>query len=231
MLDFSQIESLRGVQAPLYERYQGQSEPQPAGIYLTESGIVVADYSGLIGGAIPFDEYHNRTLSWGITPYLSGDKIADTVLDPKIVNLLQKVYDGHTVEWDGNNNVGRLDQTAQSAYDELESIFNGIDSDISVYLVEDWLSECYLFDYWPAGTMTLEEVVKDIESNAERENIVLDGDIEEALIEDLKWKCETLQKGLGENHLQALAAIGYSQSDINDYYEEYFPKKTLSMKI
>ncbi len=31
--------------------------------------------------------------------------------------------------------------------------------------------------------------------------------------------------------LQALAAIGYSQSDINDYYEEYFPKKTLSMKI
>jgi|GEM_PF-6525906 len=68
MLNFAQIEELRGQEAPIYDKYPSQCEPQPAYIKLSENGELVAESSGEIGNARPADEWHRCTLTWKITP-------------------------------------------------------------------------------------------------------------------------------------------------------------------
>ena len=114
-------DNLRGEIAPLYCRYQGQTDCQGAYVQMNEDGIVSADYNAEIGWAVTFDVFHNRTLSWGVASRVRGDALADLLESDEMRALFERVHTGHDVEWDGNNNVGHLDDDARAASDEIEA--------------------------------------------------------------------------------------------------------------
>ena len=126
-IDRSAIEELRGDAAPLYRKYPGQIYEQGAFVEMDECGFISASYNPEIGNAVPMYVYQRRTLRFGITPYLSGDKLADIVASEKITNLLATIYAGHDVRWDGSNHRGHLDGEAESALDELAEYLDRVE--------------------------------------------------------------------------------------------------------
>lgn len=218
MINYTQIDTIASIQAPLFSQYPSQLQPQPAYIYLYTDGRVCADYSGEIGNGRPADEWHGVTLTWSIAPYMTGEQLADLLGRDDIRALLQRVHEGHDTRWDGSNWVGTLTDDASSAFEALECEFSEAEGDLQVWNVADWLfSNCTLFDHWPAGEMTLTEAVKGVEESVE-ENMILNGDIENELLENAQWKCRRTQPGLGENHLTALLEHGWADAEEIDEY-------------
>lgn len=224
MLNFDRIEKLSGP-APLHAHYQGQHEPQPAYVYLYENGIVDADYSGEIGNARPADEWHNRTLTWRITPFLSVAAIEELLTTDPVKGLLERVHAGHDTEWDGNNMAGTLTDDAQGASDKLERIFADEEPDIEVWNVEEWLfSSAGLLENWPAGDMDLDAAVSAAEDSVDNSEmtVIVTGDAAEALLDRAQYYLTSLQKGLGQNHFAALLADGRATQEEIDEYLNYF---------
>jgi len=104
----------------LYCRYEGQTSAQPVSLTLdTETGVLTVDYDGNIGGNCrSMREFHHIDRSWSIPPLRVH---AVRALMDAITDDCQTILDHSTVEWDGNNNVGRLDEDGQEAYDRVES--------------------------------------------------------------------------------------------------------------
>ena len=126
-IDLSAIEELRGDAAPLYCKYPRQHHAQDAYVEMDEYGFISASYNPEVGNAVRIDVYQRRTLRFGITPYLSGDELADIVTSEEVTNLLAIIYAGHDVRWDGRNNVGYLDGEAESAFDELADYLDRVE--------------------------------------------------------------------------------------------------------
>ena len=104
---------------PVYRQYPRQSYPQPAFIYMGEDGRVWADYNEDPDGAtVTMDVHHRRTLRWSIPESITG-KALDVLLEA-ITPLLERVHAGHSIEWDGHNNKGWLDDDATAASEEIE---------------------------------------------------------------------------------------------------------------
>jgi hypothetical protein len=104
--------------AALHCHYQGQYEAQPCKLTLDlESGELTAEYNPEIGNAKPMREYNGLVLSWPI-PTLTA-AAANKLID-EVTEAAQRILDGASVEWDGNNWVGRLDDDAETAAGRLE---------------------------------------------------------------------------------------------------------------
>jgi hypothetical protein len=161
------IESLRGEIAPLYCRYPGQTNAQGACIQMSESGVITAGFNGDIGGAVSFDEFHRRTLSWSVAAQVRGNALADLLESDEMRALFERVYAGHTIDWDGNNNVGKLDDDAQEAGHEIEAKLTAISEDEqsmgAVWPVDGWLENTHFDDLWPAGK-SLDEAIADVDN-------------------------------------------------------------------
>lgn len=111
----------------LYDHYHGQTDRQPCHLEIDpEEREISVDVDGEIGNAVPECVYHGRVLRIEI-PLLTPE--AANRLMSEIVPLVERICDGHDVEWDGSNMVGSMDDDAQAAFDELES------------LIETWPSE------------------------------------------------------------------------------------------
>ncbi len=179
-------DNLRGEIAPLYCRYQGQTDCQGAYVQMNEDGIVSADYNAEIGWAVTFDVFHNRTLSWGVASRVRGDALADLLESDEMRALFERVHTGHDVEWDGNNNVGHLDYDARAASDEIEAELTTLGEDEAsmgaVWDVDQWLEHSAFDDIWETGK-TLTEAVTAVEESAAAENIELDGDVSRYLLD------------------------------------------------
>ena len=104
---------------PVYLCYPGQNGIQPAHIYLTEEGELGASVSGEIGPAIPMMEFHGRTLTWAIPGNVRGGYLRQFLADPDVVELFEKVHQGHSIEWDGHNLVGRLTPEASESMGKI----------------------------------------------------------------------------------------------------------------
>ena len=115
--------NLRASLAPLYRQYPGQYQPQSAYVTLDEDGNVAADWTGESGGGMPASIWHHRTLRWAVNPSANGNYLA-ALLENEALPLLERVHVGHTVEWDGSNNVGLLTADAQDASDKLERLLD-----------------------------------------------------------------------------------------------------------
>lgn len=70
------------------------------------------------GGGEPEFWYNRRTLSWSLGEWYGQP---DEQEARRFAELLTRIYDGHEVVYDGSNWVGRLDDDAQTANEELES--------------------------------------------------------------------------------------------------------------
>jgi hypothetical protein len=179
-------DNLRGEIAPLYCRYQGQTDCQGSYVEMNEDGVISADYNAEIGGAVTFDFFHSRTLSWGVAACVRGDALADLLESAEMRALFERVHAGHSVEWDGNNNVGHLDDDARAASDELEAELTALGEDEgamgAVWEVGQWLENSAFDDIWEPGK-SLAEAVTSVEESAEADSVELDGDVSSYLLD------------------------------------------------
>ncbi|MEW6647203.1 MAG: hypothetical protein AB1450_08400 [Pseudomonadota bacterium] len=201
--------NLREKIAPLYHRYQSQSEAQDAYVEMTENGTVSADWDGEISGT-PADVWHNRTLRWSVPSTVRGDELADLLERADVIALLERVYLGHTVEWDGNNHVGHLDDDADEASGELARIFerelNTSNDGAGVWDAREWMDGVGLLGNWSGKP--LDEAVSEVEAGAESEGVHLDGDVEDELLDWAESYVDSDRAGLDAHHLRALLNDG-----------------------
>ena len=171
--------------APLYQQYPGQYQPQSAYVTLDEDGNVAADWTGESGGGMPSSVWHHRTLRWAVNPSANGNDLA-ALLEGEALPLLERVHAGHTVEWDGSNNVGLLTADAQDASDELERLLdatNDPENQTQIWDADEWLFP-YSRDLGQHWTdQPIDDVVEAIESNARADGVVINGSIKDALLD------------------------------------------------
>lgn len=99
---------------PVYAQYGGQHEPQPAYLELDiRDGSLIADYSGLIGNAVPSAVWHSLIVRFAINPHTTADQIEKIINDNK--DLFQAILDGSESHWNGSNWVGKFSEEAQES--------------------------------------------------------------------------------------------------------------------
>lgn len=124
-------------EAPLYFRYPEQIFPQEACIELDiESGNLSADYSGMIGPSFPPRVFRGLILRASVPNRLSVQAI-NNMLD-EIAPLAARVCAGAKPVWDGNDWIGRLNDAAESAWEEIVLICEETEPDLEIIEVEDW---------------------------------------------------------------------------------------------
>ena len=112
------VQPVRGTE--LYCQIRGSWSPQPCHVWLDlQSGVLGADYTSESG--TPMDVWYGRALRWRI-PALLGSAATDLLAE--VAPLAQRVLDGASIMWDGNNHRGRLTEDAQAASDEIEGLCN-----------------------------------------------------------------------------------------------------------
>jgi hypothetical protein len=148
---------------PVYCKYSGQYSAQPAYIYLDlRNGECGADYNSQTGST-PFSHWLNNVLIFPINAQTRGSEIIQIIEDRK--EDFQAILDDSSIEWDGNNNVGKFgdnskvllrklgfqvneDPVDPEGFQSYGSIGGMIDSE---YL-PDWLGD----DIYPATNETPE---------------------------------------------------------------------------
>ena len=144
---------------PVYCKYDGQFEPQPAFIYLdVESASVTADYYGNIGGGCSPDVFHGRVLRFPINPLSINTQIAE-LIDENLGDF-QKIINGSDIVWDGNNYVGRFNEEAQRLIDKFE-MEQVLYTHSEIYFFDD-LFEAMDGEIWLSEKQTLIELATEI---------------------------------------------------------------------
>ena len=116
-------------------------------LWLEENGTVTVSVRSYYGGdGTPEDEWHGRTISWGFggrgdCSTYDRDRIAgDLQPGGSLHALLARVHAGHTTEWDGQNNVGRMTDDAREADEEIATILQNYPTlDVKYFDASDWL--------------------------------------------------------------------------------------------
>ncbi len=174
--------------APVYCRFDGQTQPQPAYLELDpQKRTLTADYSGEIGNAVPMTVWHGHQYRLSITPYLTGAALADLLEDEDVLTLVAEVIDGHSIEWDGSNHVGRL---TEDAADALEGLQESLDRNaavdtapcVSVYTPEEWVEDTTQVDIAAETTdARLAEIAAECIADAELEHVLIEGGVSDML--------------------------------------------------
>lgn len=219
--------------APLYERYKGQHKPQRASITITEDGDVYAEVSGNVGGGTTPDKWHGRTIEISVPPLSNGASVAAVLESAEGSVLLNLIHEGHSVEWDGHNNVGTLDEDAQAAISELEDILSDVTLD-EVHEVDAYLCDQPFSELWK-GDQTLSKaedtILSGLDSQSDSGGLVcIYGDIEEHLLERALEIVENEEDGLSQTHLDALVEAGrIDQDEAKEYAAEHIQTTGLKM--
>ncbi len=102
----------------LHHRYDGENAQQPCHLAIDlEDGTVTCDWNPERGSnALPAAVYHRRIL-WLPIPTLLTRYANQLVTEA--LPYARRILDDATIEWDGNNHVGRLGDAAAAALEEL----------------------------------------------------------------------------------------------------------------
>lgn len=174
--------------APLFAQCNG--EEFRARLLLDEDGTCTLETRAPWENGRPAEEWYSCTLTWALPANVRGDALHGLLTDEGTIALLQRVHNGHSIEWNGNNRVGSLDEDATEAREELEQKFNeelghGSGRCWSVWSVGDFLADCSLNDLWPAGK-TLAQVAEGLLNEARANDILFsDADDIEAVLLDM----------------------------------------------
>lgn len=127
----------------LFRRYRNEAHPQPCQLLLdTETGQLWCRFDPETDNGRPASHARNIVLAAAI-PCLTA-AAANQLMDD-IAELAQKVLDGSSIGWDGNNHVGRLNPDADEAWSQI--IFQGNQTHwaesqlVAEYDPEEWFTE------------------------------------------------------------------------------------------
>lgn len=182
------------VNAPdaLYCHYDGQGEPQTCYIELDlENGTLSADYDVAVGGGVPATVHNGIDRRYPI-PILTGDAVNEAMRE--LLPLAERVHAGSSIEWDGRNNVGELDEDAKAAEEEIEEALGlverysdpnqgfGVSDLISIWDIGGVTNGCEVSEYGITAETTDErldriaiEIMDDIVSVSESSVAVCSG--------------------------------------------------------
>lgn len=163
---------------PVYCRYNGQYQPQPAYICLDIDGNITVEYNGNIGSGTSSAHWHGLERHYTIPANCSGSQIDELI--EKIKPFLEIVHSGHTEEWDGHNYVGKLTEEAVEAEVEIEYLFQYVTGDIEIWEVDEYFQNSEISDLIEEDE-TIEHASERLEKEATENNIYLTGDIEKYL--------------------------------------------------
>ena len=134
---------------PVYCKYDGQFNPQPAFISLDlRNGSVDADYSGEIGGGLPADVWNKKVLRFNINPMTHKDEI-ETLINSyseeftKLVELYQ---------------AEEFEQISEMDFDLNEKI---LQEGVENFMIDD-LAQWIMADGWPEPGTTLRTYVAEV---------------------------------------------------------------------
>jgi hypothetical protein len=164
--------------------------------------VSLADRTYYGGDGTFEDEWNDRTLAYEIAGpgVIDTDLLREDLAEGGVLStLIDRVKAGHEVVWDGNNNVGHLDEDAQEASDELERLLGDDDGaplyirdDMTVWDTAEWIEgggvddEAILADVGllaesdPAGE-AVKEAARRLRSSAESDGVHLTGSVVEYL--------------------------------------------------
>lgn len=140
---------------PVYHKYGGQFQPQPAYIFLDlRDGECGADYNGEMG-SVPVVQWHNIVLTFPISAETKADQIEQIINDN--AEKFQAILDDSEVVWDGSNNVGSFGEKTTALLSELGFYADGnpeglqsYDSQVCMIDEEyfaEWVSDISLQNY------------------------------------------------------------------------------------
>ncbi|OVE49475.1 hypothetical protein [Chromobacterium violaceum] len=199
--------------APLYEKFDGQLQAQPAYIQLNDDGTVTADYSSEVGNALPARVWHNIDRRYRVDAQVSGKALREYLTGEGLA-LLERIHAGHDTEWDGSNHRGTLTADALQADEQLTQDLEQLPL-TNVWEASDWLfSNCTLSDLW-AGK-PLDEAASELENAIDVDQVVY-GDIRAELLREAERQFDADgEDKLDAFHLAALLSAGkITQQDID----------------
>lgn len=208
---------------PLYCHYEEQEKPQFSYVKLQpEAGILTAEYNTDIGNAVPLAASNSRIFLWAVPERISSENLR--ILLEEIRPLAEQLCAGYSREFNGTDFVGQLTGKARETYGKIEEICQNAlkNPDICLHFenCEYFLAFSSLQDVWPAG-QTLEEAARNQNELAERENIILSGEIEEALIDKLIMELENdMTYRATEEQEEAIRKFYPERCYLLDYEEE-----------
>lgn len=115
--------------------------PSRTVIRLDPEDRTVEVYQGYRTGSTPESVYHGRIIEWTATEHPKEEWMRNWL--ESNMTRLQTICDGHSVEWNGSNHVGKMTPEAKNAEDEIdfELDHDGLQSIDYYHLwtLEDWL--------------------------------------------------------------------------------------------
>jgi hypothetical protein len=165
-----------------------------AHIEVNEDGDVRLNIRTYFGGdGTPESIWNGRTLQYTLASNPDRNSLAaDLAEGGRIANLLDRIIAGHSVDWDGNNMRGKLDEDAAEAAEELRDYVEDYEqSDMTTWQAAEWVygsnSAPDVLRHLGLGVDATDdeiaEAAKICESEAESERIVLNGNVEDVLRE------------------------------------------------
>ncbi|MEY8200099.1 MAG: hypothetical protein RPS47_12715 [Colwellia sp.] len=106
---------------------------------------LTADYT-LNTNSSPYDIAMMKVLRVSIPAEISGKMLKELEIDEGFIVLVNRLVDGHTVEWDGNNHRGQLSDDAIEADQELSVFFSSSDCIEVITDVQEWVSVSFTIE-------------------------------------------------------------------------------------
>lgn len=206
----------------LFRQFAGQYDAQPAYVQMDEDGIVSAYYSGEIGYSVPSYVWHHRTLRWRVHASTDGHALRDLLQSDAARALLERIHDGHTVEWINSNFEGILTREARDTESDLEDLLHDcpLVNIVSAqnYLFGEWNT---LPEIWP-DDMTIDEAVETVEDGLAYapDDMVLKGDIKETILDQVLYLFEC-NKPLHQSKIETLLSRNLITAEMVATYHEH----------
>jgi hypothetical protein len=128
-----------------------------------------------------------------LSPYTDAEALTTDINAGVFDDLFQRIVDGSEVEWDGNNYLGRLNEDAREAEEELEKLLEAYaDGSIGLWDAGEWLQDSSDEDLGVTATSTDEDLAK--KARELEEEACAEGAVVVWIEDELKERREALKE-------------------------------------
>lgn len=115
---------VEGPESALYHRYYGQLSPQFCYLEVDpQERSIKCSWNGEVGNSVPINVWNRCILRFHI-PCITKTSANKMMNDSRVQSLVEDICNGHSIEWDGSNNIGVLTGKAEWLVYTLETLFD-----------------------------------------------------------------------------------------------------------